>query len=108
MSEGPVNLNWAPIMKTVNESPYDFFQHGGWSFLGTGDESGGSGGSDTESEFAADSAEMVDEESSDDASDFDASDDASDSGNGSDFGSEESEGMCYARVSRIKSFNHLF
>jgi nucleosome binding factor SPN SPT16 subunit len=25
-------------MKTVNESPYEFFQQGGWSFLGTGDE----------------------------------------------------------------------
>jgi nucleosome binding factor SPN SPT16 subunit len=35
-SEGPVNLNWGPIMKTINESPYDFFQQGGWSFLGGG------------------------------------------------------------------------
>lgn len=34
MSEGPVNLNWGPIMKHINESPYEFFQNGGWSFLG--------------------------------------------------------------------------
>lgn len=34
MSDGPVNLNWGPIMKHINESPYDFFQNGGWSFLG--------------------------------------------------------------------------
>ena len=34
LSEGPVNLNWGPIMKTINEDPYDFFQQGGWSFLG--------------------------------------------------------------------------
>lgn len=34
LSEGPVNLNWGPIMKTINESPHDFFQQGGWSFLG--------------------------------------------------------------------------
>jgi nucleosome binding factor SPN SPT16 subunit len=34
LSVGPVNLNWAPIMKTINESPYEFFQQGGWSFLG--------------------------------------------------------------------------
>lgn len=34
MSEGPVNLNWAPIMKHINESPHEFFQQGGWSFLG--------------------------------------------------------------------------
>lgn len=34
LSEGPVNLNWGPIMKTINESPHDFFHQGGWSFLG--------------------------------------------------------------------------
>ena len=34
IAEGPVNLNWGPIMKTINEDPYDFFQQGGWSFLG--------------------------------------------------------------------------
>ena len=34
LSEGPVNLNWGPIMKTINEDPYDFFQQGGWTFLG--------------------------------------------------------------------------
>lgn len=33
-TESPVNLNWAPIMKHINESPYEFFQGGGWSFLG--------------------------------------------------------------------------
>ena len=34
LSEGPVNLNWGPIMKTINEDPYDSFQQGGWSFPG--------------------------------------------------------------------------
>lgn len=34
MSEGPVNLNWGPIMKHINENPFEFFQHNGWSFLG--------------------------------------------------------------------------
>lgn len=34
MSEGPVNLNWGPIMKHINESPFEFFQGGGWNFLG--------------------------------------------------------------------------
>ena len=39
LAEGPVNLNWGPIMKTINDSPYDFFQGGGWTFLGgTGEE----------------------------------------------------------------------
>lgn len=39
MSEGPVNLNWGPIMKTINDDPYDFFLQGGWSFLGGADGS---------------------------------------------------------------------
>ena len=34
MAERPVNLNWGPIMKQINESPHEFFQTGGWSFLG--------------------------------------------------------------------------
>ena len=40
LSEGPVNLNWGPIMKTVSGGPYGFFQQGGWNFLG------GTGGGD--------------------------------------------------------------
>ncbi|CAK5279482.1 unnamed protein product [Mycena citricolor] len=36
MTESPVNLNWGPIMKTINDSPHDFFRDGGWSFLGRG------------------------------------------------------------------------
>ena len=35
MSEGPVNLNWGPIMKHINDNPFEFFQQGGWGlFLG--------------------------------------------------------------------------
>jgi nucleosome binding factor SPN SPT16 subunit len=34
LSTGPVNLNWGPIMKTINDSPYAFFKQGGWRFLG--------------------------------------------------------------------------
>lgn len=32
-SEGPVNLNWGTIMKTVQEDTKSFFSEGGWSFL---------------------------------------------------------------------------
>lgn len=32
-TEGPVNLNWSAILKTVNDDPYEFFKEGGWSFL---------------------------------------------------------------------------
>jgi nucleosome binding factor SPN SPT16 subunit len=39
-AESPVNLNWNPIMKHINENPYEFFTTGGWGFLGasTGEE----------------------------------------------------------------------
>ncbi|EAU88389.2 FACT complex subunit SPT16 [Coprinopsis cinerea okayama7 len=93
MAEGPVNLNWGPIMKHINDNPYEFFQEGGgWSFLGVpGAESAESESEDSESEFEADSDDFQSESSSDDESDFsDASgsddsgsedyDDASDSG----------------------------
>jgi len=32
-TEGPVNLSWPQIMKTINEDPSAFFQEGGWGFL---------------------------------------------------------------------------
>ncbi|TFK67901.1 FACT complex subunit SPT16 [Pluteus cervinus] len=84
MSEGPVNLNWGPIMKHVNENPFDFFQQGGWSFLGGagGPESDHSDGSESESEFEAEGAESeYSSEESDAYSDGTGSDDE-----GSDFG----------------------
>ncbi|GAA5917004.1 hypothetical protein JCM6882_001301 [Rhodosporidiobolus microsporus] len=83
-SEGPVNLNWQAIMKTVNDDPYDFFKEGGWSFLQEKeDEHNSSGDSEDESEFEAASSDFQesDEESGSDFSD--ASDD--DSGSGEDF-----------------------
>ncbi|GAA5982684.1 hypothetical protein JCM11641_002335 [Rhodosporidiobolus odoratus] len=68
-SEGPVNLNWQAIMKTVNDDPYDFFKEGGWSFLqDKEDERNSSDDDEDESEFEAAS------------SDFDESDGGSDSG----------------------------
>jgi len=93
LSEGPVNLNWGPIMKTINESPHDFFQQGGWSFLGGagGEESDPDDASDTESEFEADSEELISEQSDDDVSDYDASDASDDGASGSDSGGDESD-----------------
>ncbi|KAJ7090225.1 FACT complex subunit SPT16 [Mycena belliarum] len=92
MTESPVNFNWGPIMKTINDSPYDFFQGGGWSFLGRGNgaDSDHSDGSESESDFEADSEELQ-VESSDDASAY-GSDGGSDE-SGSDFGggSDESD-----------------
>jgi nucleosome binding factor SPN SPT16 subunit len=109
MSEGPVNLNWGPIMKHINESPYEFFQQGGWSFLGGAGgaavsifclkwphsdvcfQSDHSDDSDSESEFEADEDDFAEAESSDDASVFD--DSAGSDESGSDFGGDgESDG----------------
>jgi len=92
LAEGPVNLNWGPIMKTINDSPYEFFRGGGWTFLGgTGDESEQDEESETESEFAVEDAVSASETNSDgSASNFDGSNASEDEGSGSDF--DESEG----------------
>ncbi|KAG6812757.1 hypothetical protein H0H92_000672 [Tricholoma furcatifolium] len=98
MSEGPVNLNWGPIMKHINESPYEFFQQGGWTFLG------GPGGAeahvaDSESEFEAEADDFVDTESSDDASEF--GDSGASDESGSDFGDDDdSEGEDWDELER--------
>jgi len=88
MSEGPVNLNWGPIMKHINENPFEFFQHDGWSFLGgaTGVESDHSEESGSESDFEADPEELVASSSSDEESDYDDSDVSGSDASGSDFG----------------------
>ncbi|KAG2335904.1 hypothetical protein BDR05DRAFT_1006346 [Suillus weaverae] len=85
LGEGPVNLNWGPIMKTINESPYDFFQQGGWrSFLPWDDvDTHADEGSDSESEFEAYPEELQSEESSADASECNGSDTSNDSASGS-------------------------
>ncbi|KAK2467068.1 hypothetical protein APHAL10511_001326 [Amanita phalloides] len=99
MSEGPVNLNWGPIMKHINESPYDFFQNGGWSFLGGagGAESERSEESNSESEFEAGSEAFVSSESSKAESEYGDSDA---SGSESDYSGEESDGEDWDELER--------
>ena len=80
-TEGPLNLNWGSIMKTVLADPHQFFKDGGWSFLNTETDS-----EDQEEESDESAFEMSDShlqeasESSEEDSDFDddASADASD------------------------------
>ncbi|KAJ3537398.1 hypothetical protein NMY22_g5604 [Coprinellus aureogranulatus] len=101
MAERPVNLNWGPLMKHINENPYEFFREGGWSFLGgaPGAEEEQSSSSEEESEFEIESADAYSSESSDDGSDFD--DDDSDA-SGSDFGdgSESDDGEDWDELER--------
>lgn len=90
-SEGPLNLNWPTIMKTVTADPHAFFADGGWSFLAaeSDDEDG-----DEESEESAfemsDSELAASDESSEDDSDFDDAASAEASDNVSE--DDESEG----------------
>lgn len=79
-SEGPLNLNWATIMKTVIQDPHEFFKEGGWSFLATeSDDEGGEEEEEEESAFEASDEDLASEGSSEDESEFDdnASADAS-------------------------------
>ena len=48
-SEGPLNLNWGTIMKTLIADPHAFFAEGGWSFLAAESD----GESDEEEEESA-------------------------------------------------------
>ncbi|KAF5117592.1 hypothetical protein DV454_001076 [Geotrichum candidum] len=64
--EGPLNLNWPMIMKTVTKDPHDFFfTQGGWSFLDMESDGSGDEESEEESEFKASDEDPSDEESSD-------------------------------------------
>lgn len=88
-TEGPLNLNWGPIMKTITTDPHQFFVEGGWSFLTTDSDDENQEEEEEESAWEMSESELaISEESSEDESDFD--DDASaDEGEGSD---EESGG----------------
>jgi nucleosome binding factor SPN SPT16 subunit len=79
-SEGPLNLNWGTIMKTVIQDPHTFFKDGGWSFLATDSDSEGEEEEDEESAFEVSDQDLASEASSEDESEFDdeASAEASD------------------------------
>ncbi|KAL8864084.1 MAG: hypothetical protein Q9198_010103 [Flavoplaca austrocitrina] len=83
-SEGPLNLNWSTIMKTIITDPHQFFIDGGWSFLAAESDDEGDSEEEEESAFEMSDSELaVSDESSEDESDFD--DDASaDEGSASD------------------------
>ncbi|GAB7359749.1 hypothetical protein MBLNU230_g6921t1 [Neophaeotheca triangularis] len=79
-SEGPLNLNWATIMKTVIADPHQFFADGGWSFLSTESDDEDGSEEEEESAFEVSEEDMASDESSEDDSEFDeeASAEASD------------------------------
>lgn len=82
-TEGPLNLNWGTIMKTITADTHQFFEDGGWSFLAAESDDDDQEEEEEESAFEMSESELaVSDESSEDESDFD--DDASaDEGDGS-------------------------
>ncbi|KIX94135.1 uncharacterized protein Z520_10161 [Fonsecaea multimorphosa CBS 102226] len=75
-TEGPLNLNWGTIMKTVTTDPHQFFKDGGWNFLATESDAEDEEESEEESAFEMSDSELAASESeSEDESEFD--DDAS-------------------------------
>ncbi|CAI2162795.1 3619_t:CDS:10 [Funneliformis geosporum] len=66
--EGPQNLNWTQIMRTISKDPADFYKNGGWSFLSMhseGDDSETS--TETASEYVLSESEFSDSSSDDDS-----------------------------------------
>jgi nucleosome binding factor SPN SPT16 subunit len=88
-SEGPLNLNWPTIMKTVTADTHQFFVDGGWSFLATESDAEDEDGESEESAFEMSDSELAaSEQSSDEDSDFDSNASAEASDEGSDDASE--------------------
>jgi nucleosome binding factor SPN SPT16 subunit len=99
-SEGPVNLNWATVMKTIIADPHGFFKDGGWSFLSTESDDEGSDEESEESAFEVSEEDLASDESSEDDSEFDddASAEASDDFDGE--GSDDEEGEDWDELER--------
>ena len=74
-SEGPLNLNWPQIMKTVTADPHQFFKDGGWSFLTMDSDNESEEEEEEESAFEMSESDFGGSEESSEDSDFD--DDAS-------------------------------
>ncbi|KAH7078697.1 FACT complex subunit-domain-containing protein [Paraphoma chrysanthemicola] len=91
-TEGPLNLNWATIMKTVTSDPHQFFADGGWSFLSTESDDEDGDEEEEESAFEVSESELAISDESSEESDFDenASEEMSDEGSEDEFSEGES------------------
>ncbi|KAJ3295292.1 FACT complex subunit spt16 [Rhizoclosmatium sp. JEL0117] len=94
-TEGPINLSWPQIMKTVNESPFDFYNEGGWSFLQQ-DSDEDDEDEEEESEYAG--SDDSDESDESDSEDYDS--EGSGSGSGYSDESDEEEGEDWDELER--------
>lgn len=91
-SEGPLNLNWPTIMKTVTADPHQFFVDGGWSFLAADSDDDGSDEEEEESNFEISDDELDDASESEEESDFDGSNASDDDDDGDAELDSEDEG----------------
>ncbi|KAF8337624.1 FACT complex subunit SPT16 [Cantharellus anzutake] len=101
VGENAVNLNWSQIMKTINDSPYEFFKDGGWAFLTGGNASDVEEEEvgEEESEFDADAADFASSSSETDSTEYSDASDDSDEDFGAGSGSE-SEGQDWDELER--------
>lgn len=81
-TEGPLNLNWPTIMKTVTADTHAFFIDGGWSFLQADSDDEGSAESEEESAFEISEEDLDDASESEEESDFDGSNASDDDDDG--------------------------
>lgn len=97
-TEGPLNLNWSTIMKTVTSDPYGFFAEGGWSFLTNESDSEDGSESEEESAFEPSESELaITDEDSEEDSEFDDDASAEDS---EEFSAEEESGEDWDELER--------
>ncbi|GAB7356004.1 hypothetical protein MBLNU459_g6628t2 [Dothideomycetes sp. NU459] len=97
ISEGPLNLNWGTIMKTVTADPHEFFAGGGWSFLAAESDSE-EDDEEEESAFEVSEEDLASDESSEDESEFD--DEASAEASDEEVSEDESEGEDWDELER--------
>lgn len=98
-TEGPLNLNWGTIMKTVISDPHQFFVDGGWSFLSSETDDEDDEEEDEESDFQMDEDEFHDDASSEEDSE-EVDEYASDDEGSADEEDEDDEGEDWDELER--------
>lgn len=97
-TEGIQSLNWAKIMKTINDDPEAFIENGGWSFLDpdSSGEEGGESEDEAESEYAPTESEEEESSQEEYSSETETSEDGSEFEE--EMGSEEESGKDWSEL----------
>ncbi|KAI8820148.1 FACT complex subunit-domain-containing protein [Fimicolochytrium jonesii] len=98
-TEGPANLSWAQIMKTVIADPAGFFETGGWSFLQPASDDDDS--EEEISEFEMDESDFAESDDDDDSEGYsEGGGNPSDEDEFSGSGSEDESGEDWDELER--------